>query len=183
MKSYFLLVLLFICSPFYSLNAQYHKGYESAGDILEYALPGIALTSTFIWRDGQKGTLQFTKAALTSLIISQTLKRGINKERPNGGVHSFPSGHTTAAFTGAAFLERRYGWKAGIPAYLLAGYVGWSRVYANKHDWWDVLGGFVLGTGSSYLFTKPYLKREESIQMAVTTLPGGAVGGVLSLKI
>jgi membrane-associated phospholipid phosphatase len=32
--------------------------------------------------------------------------------------------------------------------------VGWSRVYANKHDYWDVLGGTILGISCSYVFTK-----------------------------
>ena len=66
-----------------------------------------------------------------SFMVMHSLKRITNKERPNGGDYSFPSGHTSAAFTGAGFIEKRYGLKVGIPAYILASYVGWSRVYSN----------------------------------------------------
>ena len=92
----------------------------------------------------------------TSFVITHAIKRLINKQRPNGGNYSFPSGHTSAAFTGAAFIERRYGLKVGIPTYLLASYVGWTRVESNYHDKWDVLGGAIVGIGSAYLFTKPF---------------------------
>jgi len=88
-----------------------------------------------------------------SVISTHTLKRLIGKERPNGGRYGFPSGHTSAAFTGAAFLQKRYGWRVGTPSYLAASFVGWSRVCANKHDYWDVLEGTILGVSCSYVFT------------------------------
>ena len=135
-----------------------NSGIEKSGDILKIALPVVAFSSTQIWTDGEEGTLQFIKAMGTTVI-----KIIINKERPNGGDYSFPSGHTSSAFTGAAFREKRYGWKIGIPAYLLAGYVGWTRVYENKHDYWDVLGGAIVGIGSAYLFTKPYNKNSIKV--------------------
>lgn len=72
--------------------------------------------------------------------MTYALKYLIKKERPDGSdKHSFPSMHTSVSFTGAAFIQRRYGWKWGIPAYAIASYVGWSRTYAKKHDWWDVV--------------------------------------------
>jgi len=129
---------------------------EKSGDILKVALPITALASTLIWDDGQKGTLQFVKSMGTSVLITYSAKRIINKPRPNGGNFGFPSGHTSSAVTGAAFLQMRYGWKVGIPAYILAGYVGWTRVDSFKHDYWDVLGGIIVGIGSVYLFTKSY---------------------------
>ena len=118
-------------------------------------LPATAFASTFIWKDQQKASMQFIKTICTSFIITHTTKRLINKQRPNGGDYSFPSGHTSAAFTGAAFIERRYGLKVGVPTYLLASYVGWTRIASNYHDKWDVLGGAIIGIGSAYLFTKP----------------------------
>ena len=129
---------------------------EKAGDIIQIALPVSAFVSTIIWQDEQKSTFQFMQTIGVSFVVTHGLKRIINKERPNGGDYSFPSGHTSAAFTGAAFIERKYGLKYGIPSYLLASYVGWSRIHANKHDKWDVLGGAIIGIGSTYLFTKPF---------------------------
>ena len=58
------------------------------------------------------------------------MKRIIRKERPEGRnlFDAFPSGHTSAAFSGASFIQRRYGWKYGKYAYILAAVVGVSRV-------------------------------------------------------
>jgi len=139
---------------------------EKSGDILQIALPAIAGISTLIYKDGQKGTLQFAKSMLVSIIVTHGLKTIINKKRPNGGNYAFPSGHTSAAFTGAAFLQKRYGLKIGIPAYVLASYVGVTRVNAKKHDYWDVLAGAIVGIGSSYLFTKPYKKKNVSLSLS-----------------
>lgn len=135
-----------------SQNAQ-----KTAGDILLFTMPAMALGSTFIWQDGQKGTYQFSKALAGTLAVTYGLKLAINKERPNGeNNNSFPSGHTSVAFTSAAFVQKRYGWEYGIPAYLLAGYVGYTRIEANKHDAVDVVAGAAIGIGMGYLFTKRY---------------------------
>jgi hypothetical protein len=136
---------------------------EKSGDILSVALPVSAFASTIIWQDKQEPNLQFIKTMGLSLVITHSIKRIINKERPNGGDYSFPSGHTSAAFTGAAFIERKYGFKYGIPSYLLASYVGWTRIHENKHDKWDVLGGAIIGIGSAYIFTKSFKNTELSI--------------------
>ncbi len=93
----------------------------------------------------------------------------INKERPlQGGGYAFPSGHTSVAFQGASFFHRRYGFKYSIPAYILAGFTGYSRLNAKRHDGWDVLAGAAIGIGSTFFFTTPY----EDKQMGVTFSSG-----------
>ena len=142
-----------------SSGQKLHKTY---GDILVGVLPAMALGSTFIWQDGQNGTSQFSKTLASTIVATYVLKLVIKKERPNGeNFNSFPSGHTSIAFTSAAFLQKRYGWKVGVPAYALASYVGYSRIKANKHDVWDVLAGAAVGTGLAYLFTKPYKPNDK----------------------
>ena len=141
---YILIFLVFSCSVY----AQ-KTNIEKSGDIIQIALPSIAFTSCFLKK--QAKAKEFIVSMGTSFILTHSLKRTINKVRPNGSDYSFPSGHTSAAFTGAAFIDKNYGLKYGIPAYLLASYVGWSRVYANKHDYADVIGGAVIGIGSNYL--------------------------------
>lgn len=69
--------------------------------------------------------------------------------------------HSSVSFTSASFIQRRYGWEWGIPAYVLSTYVAWSRVYSKKHDGWDVLAGAAIGIGCSYIFTRPFAKRHQ----------------------
>jgi len=163
-KLIFYLSLLFIInnSKIYSQKTN----IELSGDILEIIIPSSALISTLVYNEKHEGTIQFVKSFGFSMIVTHSLKRIINKRRPNGGNLSFPSGHTTSAFAGAAFLERKFGWTIGISAYILAGYVGWSRVYSDNHDFYDVLAGASIGIISSYLFTKPY--KNIDIDMTLT---------------
>lgn len=163
MKNYFIFLSLSLLS--FNIHAQ-RSAVEKSGDILQIVLPAAALTSTFIWKDDQNGTAQFAKSLGLTLFTTFSLKRAINKPRPNGGKYSFPSGHTSSAFVGAAFLQKRHGWKVGIPAYILAGYVGGTRIYANKHDGWDVLGGAIVGIGSAYLFAKPLNHDKTNISLS-----------------
>jgi len=55
---------------------------------------------------------------------------------------AFPSGHATAGFTAAVFLSRA---DPGPPWYLIAGLVGFSRVYVRLHHTSDVVAGAALG--------------------------------------
>ena len=158
------LLLLFSSSLVLFSSGAQNSNIEKSGDIIQIALPATAFISTFIWKSQQKGSAQFIKTMGTSFLVTHAIKRGVNKKRPNGGDYSFPSGHTSAAFTGAAFIEKRYGLKVGIPTYLLASYVGWTRIESNYHDKWDVLGGAIIGIGSAYLFTKPFKNTDLGVR-------------------
>ena len=172
-KILFLFVFIFGLS---NGNAQ-NKTITTSGDLLQLAIPAVAFGSTFIWKDDKtKPTWQFIKAYGSGLLLQQALKHIVRKPRPDGSDnYSFPSGHTTSAFSGAAFIQKRYGWKYGVPSYLLASYVGYTRIQAKKHDGWDVLGGAVIGIGTSYLFTKPYEKK--NIDVSLNRIDGGYTVG------
>jgi membrane-associated phospholipid phosphatase len=159
----FSLVLLVALSP--KSNAQ-NSSVTSAGDILQFVLPAAALSATLLCKeDEQKPTWQFIKTYGTAIIAAQTLKHIVLKPRPTDGPisnnYSFPSGHTTSAFAGAAFIQRKYGWSYGLPCYAIASFVGYSRVQGKFHDTWDVLGGATVGIVSAYIFAKPY--RESKV--------------------
>ena len=65
---------------------------------------------------------------------------------------SFPSGHTTTAFTFAlllAFLNKKYFWTFFFP--IVAFFVGYSRVYLAQHFVTDVLAGMIVGMVSVFL--------------------------------
>lgn len=59
---------------------------------------------------------------------------------------SFPSGHTAAAFSAATGLTMAVKKaKAGIPIFLAAAVMGFTRIYLHVHYCTDVIGGALLG--------------------------------------
>jgi hypothetical protein len=152
---------------------------EDTGDILQIALPLAAGITTIIKKDWQ-GTKQLALSYGTSFIVTHGLKKIVRKERPEGRnlFDAFPSGHTTSAFAGASFIQRRYGWKYGKWAYVLASIVGVSRMEGPDgwHDIWDVLAGASIGIGSTYIFTKPYEKNQ--VQVGFSAKNGNYIFGI-----
>lgn len=96
------------------------------------------------------------RAQIINALMTDGLKPAVDRTRPNGGRHSFPSGHSSASFATATVLQRRLGWKAGIPAYAMASYVSVSRMTDNKHYASDVVFGATLGvlSGRATTFRK-----------------------------
>lgn len=131
---------------------------EKAGDILQYAIPLSGLGIAMAQHDTQ-GVKQLGETLLVNTATTYGLKYAFNNtslgKRPDGGAYSFPSGHTSSACAGATFIGQRYGWKYGAIAMLPAGYVGWSRVDANRHHTRDVVAGCAIGTLSGLLITQP----------------------------
>jgi len=149
-----LLIIFILCLP---IQANARDQVRKNGDILEFAIPLLSLSSTLILEDDFDGSMQFLKAFATSEITTQVLKKLTHERRPNGSCcESFPSGHTSAAFMGASFIHYRYGWKYSVPAYIAATYVGYSRVHSNQHYTRDVVAGAAVGILSSYFFTQKY---------------------------
>ena len=142
-----------------AIEIQREKVIEEIGDYAQHA-PAITALITILAKKDQRGFWQFAESYGTTLGATYILKYAINKSRPDGATdgYAFPSGHTAVAFSGASFLQRRYGWEYGIPAYAIAGYVAYSRLEGlnDRHDGWDVIGGILVGIGSTYLFTTPY---------------------------
>ncbi|MEG0796848.1 MAG: phosphatase PAP2 family protein [Odoribacter sp.] len=156
-----LLLPLFVVVLLLNSSAQSKKNIETSTDLLMFVNPVAGFVGSLVIGDYQ-GTKQIVLSGATSLALTYALKYSIKKERPDhSDHHSFPSAHTSIAFQGASFIQRRYGWKWGTPAYLLSAYVAWGRTYADKHDWWDVLGGAAIGTVGSYLFTRPFARKHE----------------------
>lgn len=137
-----------------------------AGDLGEVALPAAALLAVALHQDGE-GAKDFAQAYISTLAVVYGLKLSVDRRRPDGGRRSFPSGHTASAAAGAAFLQRRYGWRYGLPAYAAAGFVGYSRLHARRHFASDVLVGGALGIGANALFTKRHRR------VAIAPVPGG----------
>ena len=73
-------------------------------------------------------------------------------KRTDSGIYSFPSGHTSNAFAMATALTlSTKKWYVAVPSYLYACGVGYSRMRLGVHFPSDVLGGMIIGIGSSLL--------------------------------
>lgn len=65
---------------------------------------------------------------------------------------SFPSGHTSMAFSTATSLSLQYPrWYVAVPALAWASAVGFSRMYLGVHYPSDVLTGALIGAASAYV--------------------------------
>lgn len=86
-------------------------------------------------------------AFLESGFIVYTLKQIINRPRPLDELEevSFPSGHSTLAFSLATVVGHEYP-RIRIPLYITASATAFSRVYLGRHYPGDVIFGALVGT-------------------------------------
>ena len=103
-------------------------------------------------------------ALLGSLIINNNLiKNIVQRPRPfvtftdlqilipTPSEFSFPSGHTSSSFAAASVFYKHLPKKLGIPAIVLAGLIGVSRLYVGVHYPTDVIAGCFMGIFLAYL--------------------------------
>ncbi|MEM9304712.1 MAG: phosphatase PAP2 family protein [Pseudomonadota bacterium] len=129
------------------------------GDITQF-VPGVFGLGSALAIGDREGLRQLAYAAGTATAATHGIKYIVDKERPDGSAdNSFPSGHTAASFTGAAYIWRRYGARWGAPASMLAAYTGASRVKGQKHFADDVISGMAIGLLSNFLHTHPIDER------------------------
>jgi len=118
---------------------------------------------------------RFFIGSLAYVSITQGLKRTLEITRPNGGEHSFPSGHTATAFFGAHLLAKssfvqEKPW-IGYVGYGLASSTALLRLANNEHWLSDVLVGAGIGIASAelghYLYPKLLQKfsKKHAFQM------------------
>lgn len=137
------------------------KGVKRSTDIVAVALPAAALIGTLCARDWQ-GLLQGVETAAVTAAVTYGLKYACREQRPDrSDMHSFPSGHTAVSFATSTYLIKRYGWKFGVPAYILSTYVAWGRCFSRQHYVWDCLVGAAVGAGSALIFTTPFAKKHN----------------------
>lgn len=145
-------------------------GWDQASSIGRDLLVASALGIPAVQGDWT-GDLQAGGSMLVAGGAAYGLKRLFPEDRPDhSDRQSFPSGHTSVSFAAAASLENRYGWKAGLPAFAVASFVGFARVEARKHHWYDVVAGAAIGTGSGFLLTS---KRNSAVRLTPWADSGG----------
>jgi len=117
-----------------------------------------------------KQTKQKSYVIAGSLVVATVLTEGlkyiVNRARPSTrdsliipasdlGSPSFPSGHTSIAFSTATAISLAFPkWYVIAPSFLWAGTVGFSRMYLGVHYPSDVLAGAIVGSGSAWISYK-----------------------------
>ena len=144
---------LFVATPASALS---RDGWATASDIGAVGLGAVALGGPVLG-DDWPGAWQAGGSILVGGGIAMGLKQVVHERRPDGSDNkSFPSGHAAISFAAAATMHRRYGWEVGLPATLVAAFVGVARVKADKHHWYDVAAGAAIGEISGMLITQPF---------------------------
>lgn len=120
-----------------------------------------------------------TQALIVNGVYTNIFKKVVHRERPDGSdALSFPSGHTSSAFALATVAEKHYGWKVGVPSYLAASAIGFSRISNNRHYLSDVLAGATLGVITARTVVRlngePLAGRRRSFSLGPTTDASGA---------
>ncbi len=88
----------------------------------------------------------FAQAMIVNGAYTSLLKHTVKRDRPDGSDSlSFPSGHTSTAFSLASVADHHYGRKVGIPMYALAVGIGLSRIEQDRHHLSDVIAGATIG--------------------------------------
>jgi membrane-associated phospholipid phosphatase len=135
---------------------------------------------------GHHGLAAFSVTMIRTQMVNGILTRSIKlfprprpyQEAATPTKGSFPSGHTSAAFASATVITRRWGPRAGIPAFAVATFVGATRLQ-NLHYLSDVTFGVALGVASGLVVQMPTLSKVHA--RLVPIVGSGVTGIALSL--
>ncbi len=126
------------------------ENYLKIDDYIQY-LPAVCyLTMGWLPNTGKHSFRERAAVELTAYLVMtaivKTSKHFINEKRPrSSAMNSFPSGHTSNAFTGAELIRLEYGGAYGIGAYAVATGIAFMRLYNNRHWLNDIIGGAGVG--------------------------------------
>lgn len=149
---------------------------NAAGDA--YLQGGLAVAAWLVGKNGGNARLEsagsdLIRAQILNGVLTVPVKYIVNRDRPDAGHHSFPSGHTSATFATAAVISRDYGIAASLPFYALGGLVSWSRVRTNHHWLSDDVFGAAIGITAGLAVTKGHTSKWSVVP--VKTAGGGAI--------
>ena len=128
-------------SQYAELGSWLGNGWVQAGAAITAYTVGVAIKHRPTRHIGS----DLIRAQLVNGLVTRVLKVSVDRERPDGGGHSFPSGHASGMFTTAGVLGAHFGWRVALPAYAISGFVGWARVRDDQHWATDVAAGATIG--------------------------------------
>jgi membrane-associated phospholipid phosphatase len=131
-------------------------------------VPVMLLGMSLVKKDtlGINKSIYAGASLLSAEVMVSILKYSIDRQRPyetypdienvtHAASPSFPSGHTSTAFSLATSLSIAYPkWYVIVPSYAWALAVAYSRLHLGVHYPSDVLAGALIGAGSAYLCYK-----------------------------
>jgi len=135
-----------------------------------YALDALGIKAKHKFVDR---TIVLAISSVLSEQIVTALKHNTHQLRPDGSTYnSFPSGHTTTAFSGAELMNQEYGARSAwysVAGYTVATATATLRIMNNRHWLGDVIAGAGLGILSTkfsywlYYKIKPKITRQKAI--------------------
>jgi membrane-associated phospholipid phosphatase len=154
-------------------SARNEKTWDTASSIGAYGLTAVAIGLPLAKKD-TKGALQAAGSVAAAQLVTFGLKEAFPELRPDRSDRkSFPSGHTSMAFSAASTLFNRQGQSIGIPAVAVATFVGVARIQADKHHWYDVLAGAAIGGAAGFLITHDRQERSAALVPWIDHKGGG----------
>jgi hypothetical protein len=152
--------VLALATAVIALQSASASATDNSGKGIAIALPilagGVTLLHDWDWQGVKQLAVDESLTIGTALLLKQLVR----EQRPDhSDFRSFPSLTTAVAAGPAAYLWDRYGWEYGAPAYLAAGYVGYSVVNDREHHWWDALTSVGIGWAWSRLITTEWHER------------------------
>ena len=146
---------------------------ETAGTAIAIALP-LTAAGIAAYKHDWNGVVDLGLTTLATVGTVYALKHIVREQRPDGSdFQSFPSDTQALASSGSSFLWARYGWQYGLPAFAASAFVGYSRVEAKKHHWYDTAASSVIAIGYSAFFTPRFSKYK--IYSSLDASPDGAM--------
>ena len=137
---------------------------SNTNDYVNVAIPAGLLVAGIIDHnpDLRQNALYVASSTATTFLLNTLIKKLVKRPRPfisntrltavyQPTSTSFPSGHTSSAFSSATALVRAYPkWYVVAPAFLWSSAVGYSRMYLGVHYPTDVTAGAILGVGTAF---------------------------------
>jgi undecaprenyl-diphosphatase len=137
---------------------------SNTNNYVNLAIPAGLLVAGVIRNDTdmKQNALYIASSTATTALFNVLIKKLVKRPRPfvsnirlkavyEPSSYSFPSGHTSAAFSSATSLARAYPkWYVIAPSLLWSTAVGYSRMYLGVHYPTDVTAGALLGAGTAF---------------------------------
>jgi undecaprenyl-diphosphatase len=143
--------------------------------IIAYTVPVVLCLLSFFQKNKRLKikSIYIVCATLLALVIEKSVKHFVNRPRPfitytfiqkvtSAGSPSFPSGHTSDAFTLAVSLSLAFPkWYVILPSFVWAMAVGYSRMDLGVHYPTDIMGSIVIACLSSLLCFIIFKRKEK----------------------